>query len=619
VAYQSLYRRYRPQRFAEVRGQEHLVRALQNAVREGRVGHAYLFSGPRGTGKTSTARILAKVLNCESPVDGEPCGECASCQAIEAGISFDVHELDAASNNKVEDIRELINKAALGTPGRTKVYILDEVHMLTPAASNALLKTLEEPPPHVVFVLATTDPQKVLPTIRSRTQHFEVHLLSADELRGLAEYIVADADLDVTSEAIDFVVRAGAGSARDMESALDQVVAAEGVPDDADAVDELVEALCEHDTGRALVAVDAAVNRGRSPRLLGEALIGRLRDVFLASVHADLSRLPEADRVRVTDQATRLTAAGTTRALEVVGESFVGIQDAPDPRIPLEVALVRLTHPEADVSLSALADRLTRLERGLAAPGAAPPPAPHPPPAPPSPPAPTAPDVPVEASSLAAPDEVAPAAPGDRPAASARQVLAQKRAARSGGRSPRAPAPRSEPTAAPASTAPAPAPSARERPTPAPSAATRPAPSAASKGALPSRDELTLAWGDTILGGLSNKAKPRYSAGRWLSVDDAAVFGFPNPHYVSRAEEVRDEVEAALAAHFGRAVPVRVVIDADAEAPQTPGGAPSEATRELEAEADIDLAELTDASDVASSGVERLLKEFPGAELVEGD
>src|SRR4051794_7708179 len=254
MAYQSLYRRYRPQRFSELRGQEHLVAALQNAVRDDRVGHAYLFSGPRGTGKTSSARILAKVLNCENPIDGEPCGVCESCVAVEQGTSFDVHELDAASNNGVEAIRELIAKTAMGTPGRTKVYILDEVHMLSTAASNALLKTLEEPPPHVVFVLATTDPQKVLPTIRSRTQHFEVRLLSSEELAGLAEFIIADAELDVPPGTVDHVVRAGAGSARDMESALDQVVAAGGLPDDGEALDELVEALCERDTGRALIA-----------------------------------------------------------------------------------------------------------------------------------------------------------------------------------------------------------------------------------------------------------------------------------------------------------------------------------------------------------------------------
>ncbi|HEU4840119.1 MAG TPA: AAA family ATPase, partial [Ilumatobacteraceae bacterium] len=164
MATPSLYRRYRPRRFGELKGQEHVVRALRDAVAAGREGQAYLFSGPRGTGKTTSARILAKVLNCERPVDGEPCCECESCLAVEAGTSYDVHELDAASNNKVDNMRDLIERASLGTPGRHKVYILDEVHMLGPGAEAALLKTLEEPPPHVVFVLATTDPQKVRDT-----------------------------------------------------------------------------------------------------------------------------------------------------------------------------------------------------------------------------------------------------------------------------------------------------------------------------------------------------------------------------------------------------------------------------------------------------------------------
>ncbi|MCX6507184.1 MAG: DNA polymerase III subunit gamma/tau [Actinobacteria bacterium] len=312
MSYQSLYRRYRPTRFSEVRGQEHLVSALRNAVTEDRLGHAYLFSGPRGTGKTSTARILSKVLNCENPAGGEPCCVCDSCLSIDAGTSFDVHELDAASNNGVDAIRDLISSASLATPGRYKVYILDEVHMLSTAASNALLKTLEEPPSHVIFVLATTDPQKVLPTIRSRTQHFEVHLLSAADLEGLVDHVVADAGLELSPEGRTYVLRVGAGSARDTLSALDRVVAAGGIPDSEDAVDELVEALCERDTGRALIAVEGALSRGRNPRVLGEALIARLRDVFLASVGADLSRLTDTDRARATEQGRRLGAAGAT-------------------------------------------------------------------------------------------------------------------------------------------------------------------------------------------------------------------------------------------------------------------------------------------------------------------
>lgn len=635
MAYQSLYRRYRPQRFGEVRGQEHLVRALQNAVREDRVGHAYLLSGPRGTGKTSTARILAKVLNCEHTVDGEPCGTCESCLAIEHGSSFDVHELDAASNNGVEAIRDLVNKAALGTPGRTKVYILDEVHMLSTAASNALLKTLEEPPGHVVFVLATTDPQKVLPTIRSRTQHFEVHLLPARDLEALVDDVVADAGLTVSAAQREHVLRAGAGSARDTLSALDQVVAAGDVPDDTDVLDELAEALCERDTGRALVAVEAAVASGRSPRVLGEQLIARLRDVFLAAMSANLDRLSDRDRQRVADQAQRLGPAGATRALELLGEAFVGIQDAPDPRVPLEVALVRLTRPDVDLSLSALVDRISRLEReGVPAPSQASPP-PVPPVAPSPAPAPTpaasppaAPSAtPPEPAPSPAPSPTPPSSPsastGGRPADGARELLARRKGTTTANRSaapappPAAPTPAAPPSAPPVAAPPATPPT--QAPTPTLASA---APAAGPAGALPSRDELTLAWGDTILGSLAGKPKMRFAAGRFARVDaDVAVFALPNKIHAAKCEEVRTEVEAALAGHFGRPVPLRIEVDEGAPAPAgwagpttepPPGdrGAPDLAE-------DIDLAELTDAHDVATSSVERIAQVFPGTELVE--
>ncbi|NDH84134.1 MAG: DNA polymerase III subunit gamma/tau, partial [Acidimicrobiia bacterium] len=229
MAYQSLYRRYRPQRFGEIRGQRHVVSALQNAVVKGEVGHAYLFHGPRGTGKTTSARVLAKALNCENlSSDGEPCGECESCVAVEQGRSFDLHELDAASNNKVEDMRDLLAKVNLGTPGRAKVYILDEVHMLTSQAENALLKTLEEPPDHVTWVLATTEPHKVVETIRSRCQVFQLTLLGAEEMAEHVRWVINDAGLDVSDDAVEYVVAAGGGSVRDTLSALDRVVAAGG-------------------------------------------------------------------------------------------------------------------------------------------------------------------------------------------------------------------------------------------------------------------------------------------------------------------------------------------------------------------------------------------------------
>ncbi|MEZ5382579.1 MAG: DNA polymerase III subunit gamma/tau [Microthrixaceae bacterium] len=366
MTYQSLYRRFRPSRFAEVRGQDHITGAVRNAVRTDSVGHAYMFSGPRGCGKTSTARILGKALNCTNLDDGEPCGTCESCVAMEAGTSYDLHELDAASNNGVDAMRDLVSRAALGTAGRTKVYILDEVHMLSPAASNALLKTLEEPPPHVTFVLATTDPQKVLPTIKSRTQHFIFELLSPHELEDYVRWVIAEADLSVDDDAIAYVVRQGRGSARDTLSALDQVVAGGGVVPRQEPSAEVVDALINRDTGAALAAVAHALGSGSDPRVLGEALVADLRDLFLLTMGVDGANVADADREALTERARTAGPARLTRALEQLGTALVDMRQASDPRVPLEVALVRLTSPEADLSVEALAERVESLERALA-------------------------------------------------------------------------------------------------------------------------------------------------------------------------------------------------------------------------------------------------------------
>lgn len=365
MSYQSLYRRYRPRRFADVRGQQHVKAALLSAIRNGTVGHAYLFSGPRGTGKTTSARLLAKALNCIDLQDGEPCGVCESCVAMDSGRSYDLFELDAASNNGVEAMRDLIAKAAVGSPGATKVYILDEVHMLSTAASNALLKTLEEPPDHVKFVLATTDPQKVLPTIKSRTQHFSFELLNAAELEEYVRWILADQDRQLSDEAIAHVVRLGRGSARDTVSALEQVLATGGLIATAASVDEIVDALANEDVGAALVAVDSAIGAGRDPRVLAETIVAALRDVFLVSMGTVGAHLPPADLANVEAWARTMRPARCARALELLGQAIVEMRQSAEPRIPLEVAVIRLSQPSLDSSVEALLDRIERLEAKL--------------------------------------------------------------------------------------------------------------------------------------------------------------------------------------------------------------------------------------------------------------
>ena len=564
MSYQSLYRRFRPRRFGDVRGQDHIVIALRNSVRENRVGHAYLFSGPRGTGKTTSARVLAKVLNCAAPVDGEPCLECESCLSIEAGTSFDVHELDAASNNKVDDIRDLIERVAFATPGRTKLYILDEVHMLTPSASAALLKTLEEPPPGVVFVLATTDPQKVIPTIRSRTQHFEFHLLPAGPLEEYVRHVVDEAGLDVTPEAIDHAVRAGNGSARDALSALEQVVAAGGVAEREVSVDELIEGLVERDSGRVLVAVADAVNVGRDPRLLGQQLVVRLRDVFLGAMKAPLDHLADADRGRVEALVERFDRPFITRCIEVLGDALAAMVDAVDQRIVLEAALVRLASVEADSSPAALLERIERLERALAGANELPP------------------------QAAPAPSAPTPAAKQEGPAAASRRAASSARAE----------APKATPKVA------------------------------APVGDLPSRDDLTLAWGDVLLGKIPRAAKARYTAGRFVEVGaQGAVFAVPNAPHMAKCEEFREAVEAVLAEHFGRPVPLVLAVDS-AAAPAAPPAQPERQVAPVrtappqlveEPEEAIDVHELEDAPPDKRTSLDQLADAFPGAELLPED
>jgi len=616
LPYQSLYRRFRPSTFAEVRGQDHVVLALRNAVRDGRVAHAYLFSGPRGTGKTSTARILAKALNCTDLHDGEPCGVCAPCIEIARGTSLDVHELDAASNNGVDAMRDLVSRAALGSPGRQKVYIVDEVHMLSNAASNALLKTLEEPPPHVVFVLATTDQQKVLPTIRSRTQHYEFHLLGPDTLTELLSQVRRDAHLEVGDDALDLAVRRGRGSARDALSVLDQVVASDAVDDDLPELDEVVEALAERDVGRALVAVARLTGFGFSPQQLTVDLVDHLRQGFLAIVAPELVTVSGAERDALASQASRVGLAALVQAMELLGLAQVAMREAPDPRVTLEVALVRLAHPEADDSPAALLARIERLESDRAAPAGEARSTPQPSPARP-------------AGSV----EPGPAEPG--PVGPRKTLGAVRR--------------QTQPPAGPPQQVVPAQPVTEEPPVEEPAQAVpldRRAPAVAA--AFPTRDQLVQAWGDQVIGRLRPKAKALYQAGRFIGVDgERARFGLPNETHCSRCAEMQDEVEAALGECFGRPVGLELVVDAAAGEPDgaagrfagpdsgapvdTPARAAARSAARTPAvvaapapEPDPDEHDLsafdevgTEVAEFDNSAEARVLQAFPGAEEVE--
>jgi DNA polymerase-3 subunit gamma/tau len=381
----ALYRKYRPSVFADVIGQEHVTVPLSNALSSGRTHHAYLFSGPRGCGKTSSARIMARSLNCEKGPTPTPCGECQSCKDLVANGpgSIDVIELDAATHGLVDDARDLRDKAFFApVNSKYKIYIIDEAHQLGPGAANALLKVVEEPPPHVIFIFATTEPEKLISTIRSRTHHYPFRLVPPGILTSHLEKICAAEGVEVAKGVLPLVVRGSGGSVRDALSVLGQLLAGAGKDGvsydiavqllgftDGALLDDAIDALAAHDAGTLFATIDRVIESGHDPKRFTADLLERLRDLMIVdalgetSANSILRDMPDDQLERMRNQSQRIGTASLSRAADIAAQGLTEMRGATAPRLILELICGRILLPVSDATETGLLARIERLER----------------------------------------------------------------------------------------------------------------------------------------------------------------------------------------------------------------------------------------------------------------
>ena len=382
MSYTALYRKFRPQEFSDVKGQEHIVTTLKNQIKAERIGHAYLFCGTRGTGKTTIAKIFAKAVNCERPVDGSPCGECAACQAIAAGNSMNVIEIDAASNNGVDNIRQIREEVEYRpTEGRYKVYIIDEVHMLSIGAFNALLKTLEEPPSYVIFILATTEAHKIPITILSRCQRYDFRRISIDTISDRLLELLGEEQIEAEEKAVRYIAKAGDGSMRDALSLLDQCIAfylgqkltydkvlkALGAID-TEVFSRLLRQILEKNVTQAIKMLEEIVIEGRELGQFVTDFTWYLRNLMLVQSADDMEETLDisAENLALLKEEAQLIDAGTLmRYIRIFSELGSQIKYAAQKRILIEIAVIKLCRPEMEKDYASLIDRINSLEKKL--------------------------------------------------------------------------------------------------------------------------------------------------------------------------------------------------------------------------------------------------------------